>query len=789
MVDAVEQVDPLADQSGVAELHAMIERYRLLLESTTTVLFTAAVDGSLRRSESWERFTGQSASEYTGPDFGGFDVVHPDDRPELERRWMDAVSARGELVATYRLRDATGAYRRVRSTAVPVLEPDGTVREWVGVINDIEDDLGAREELARQGDLTTTITENATSALFLMDASGRPTYMNSAAVEMFGYTLDEISCAPLHDAIHHTRPDGTPYPLAECPIDRALPQARWVEPYEDLFVRKDGSFVRVRAAASPILRSGTPIGTVVEVQDVTVEHGLQAAVEESSRRAKFLAELSGALDERVTVRDRAERAVALLADRLGVRASIHLDAAHGIEWCAATTPPPPVSDHDVAAYAGSLDERSSGMAVRSADGDADVRFLSIVARGHDLGVLTVAIDSPTPGGLELDSFLEQIASRVGLALDNAQLFEWERKVSHTLQFGLLRGLTTRIDEVRLSYTYEPGSDSMEVGGDWYDVFRLTDGSIALVVGDVVGHGLDAATEMSLLRGAVRAFAIDAAPTEVLRRLDRLMSASQSGSMTSLAYALLDPSTSTVRYACAGHPPPLLLTASGETRLLWDGRSTPLGSASETHRVETEITLEPGDTFVLYTDGLIERRGETIDVGFRRLEEAAALSGPFDEGFARRLTEGLRTVSSHDDDACVLAARIEAPGGFVYELRAAPAELAPLRRQLVDWLASIGVGDDTSREVVLATSEAAANAVEHAYAMDGKGVTVVRAAAEGDEVHVVVRDHGTWQEPELPGDRGRGRFLMRTVMDDVRIEHDATGTIVRMRRRFARETRA
>jgi serine/threonine-protein kinase RsbW len=417
-----------------------------------------------------------------------------------------------------------------------------------------------------------------------------------------------------------------------------------------------------------------------------------------------------------------------------------------------------------------------------------VRFASIVARGRILGVLTVMSDPTTPGALGLDDqFLEEIASRLALALDNAQLFEWERTVSHTLQLGLLRGLSTRIDEIRVSYAYEPGNTSMEVGGDWYDVFRLSDGSIALVVGDVVGHGLGAATEMSLLRGAVRALAIDAGPAEVLRGLDRLMGMSQSGSMATLAYAVLDPTTSTVRYACAGHPPPLLLNSDGGTRLLWDGRSMSLGTALETRRVEASVTLEPGDTFVLFTDGLIERRGETFDVGIRRLEQAAASIGPFDAGFARRLTDALLATSDHDDDACVLAAKNDALDGFVHELRAATAELAGLRRELRSWLTSVGVGEEASRAVVLATSEAAANAVEHAYGMDGRGITAIRATLEADEVHIVVRDHGRWSEPGLPGDRGRGRFLMRTVMDHVNIEHDDTGTVVWMHLRFAPET--
>jgi PAS domain S-box-containing protein len=149
-------------------------------------------------------------------------------------------------------------------------------------------DLETAEELARrtglaienarlyqsvhyQSELTRTISDNAASALFMMDAGGRPTYMNPAAEAMTGYTLDEIREAPLHDAVHHTRLDGTPFPIEECPIDSALPRQRNLRPYEDVFVRKDGTFFPVLASASPIVDGGVPVGTVVEVRDITEE--------------------------------------------------------------------------------------------------------------------------------------------------------------------------------------------------------------------------------------------------------------------------------------------------------------------------------------------------------------------------------------------------------------------------------------------------------------------------------------------------------------------------------------
>lgn len=136
--------------------------------------------------------------------------------------------------------------------------------------------------------LAATIAQNTTAGLFMMDAQGRCTYMNPAAQAMIGYTLEEIRDRPLHDAIHHHHPDGRPYPIQECPIDRALPERNQVRGHEDIFIRKDGSFFPVLVAAEPIFRDGSPIGTVVEVRDVTEEKRAQQAMRESVERFEIV---------------------------------------------------------------------------------------------------------------------------------------------------------------------------------------------------------------------------------------------------------------------------------------------------------------------------------------------------------------------------------------------------------------------------------------------------------------------------------------------------------------------
>ncbi|MDQ3289881.1 MAG: CHASE domain-containing protein, partial [Bacteroidota bacterium] len=142
----------------------------------------------------------------------------------------------------------------------------------------------------RFNQLKQTITDNATAGLFMMDAKGYCTFMNPAAEAMVGYTLEEIQQKPLHNMIHHTRPDGTPFPLLECPIDRALPTNNSMRAHEDVFIRKDGTFFPVSCAASPIFEGGVPVSTVIEVRDITEEQKARIALEESEARFRNMAD-------------------------------------------------------------------------------------------------------------------------------------------------------------------------------------------------------------------------------------------------------------------------------------------------------------------------------------------------------------------------------------------------------------------------------------------------------------------------------------------------------------------
>lgn len=228
-----------------------------------------------------------------------------------------------------------------------------------------------------------------------------------------------------------------------------------------------------------------------------------------------------------------------------------------------------------------------------------------------------------PLGQDDVAFGEELAVRLGVALENAQLYEEQREIAVGLQVSLLPESIPELPGNRLAVRYRPGQHHMEVGGDWYDAFELPDGRLALAVGDVVGRGLSAAAAMGRLRTALAALAPDAErPAALLKRLDAFAGTVPGSQLTTLVYAMFSPHTGHLTYAAAGHPPGLVVYPDGITHWLMGGRSTPLRSVPDPVRNEAGAELPPGAKLLFYSDGLVERRGERIAAGLERLATAA-----------------------------------------------------------------------------------------------------------------------------------------------------------------------
>jgi phosphoserine phosphatase RsbU/P len=236
----------------------------------------------------------------------------------------------------------------------------------------------------------------------------------------------------------------------------------------------------------------------------------------------------------------------------------------------------------------------------------------------------------------------------------------EQEIAQHLQRSLLSGELPAADGLEVEVAYRPAEAGIEVGGDWYDAFWLEDEeSVGFVVGDVVGRGLEAAATMGQLRSAVRALAATGiGPAALLDALDAYASRHKVGQMATVVYAQLELASGRLIYACAGHPPPVLVGPDGPPRFLLGGRSTPLDIYTEDHqRADAGCVLSPGSSLLLYTDGLIERRSETLDEGMARLLEHLGQSRPAD-GLAGVLVDALYD-SDQGDDVCVLVACVGA----------------------------------------------------------------------------------------------------------------------------------
>jgi PAS domain S-box-containing protein len=236
----------------------------------------------------------------------------------------------------------------------------------------------------------------------------------------------------------------------------------------------------------------------------------------------------------------------------------------------------------------------------------------------------------------------------------------EQQIALQLQRSLLTGELPSGAGLEVEVAYHPADSGVEVGGDWYDAFWLEqEAVVALVVGDVVGRGIGAATTMGQLRSAVRALASTGlGPARLLQALDVYSRRYGVGQSATVVYLELDLASGAMRYACAGHPPPVIVAPGAAPRFAWEGRSVPLDAQHDEPepRDEAELELPPGGSVLLYTDGLIETRGRSLTVGMDRLlEQVAAHEGEPPGVLAAAVMDAVRT-DEQADDHCLLVAR-------------------------------------------------------------------------------------------------------------------------------------
>ena len=413
-----------------------------------------------------------------------------------------------------------------------------------------------------------------------------------------------------------------------------------------------------------------------------------------------------------------------------------------------------------------------------------VMIVPLRARDRTAGAITfVSAESGRTFDTSDLAFAEDLARRAALAIDNARLYRHEQDVAGALQKSLLPERLPQLPGMSMAARYLSGTEGVEVGGDWYDVMTIDAQRIALVIGDVAGRGLRAASAMGQLRVALRAYALEGhAPAEIVTRVNRLANTLPNGDMATLSLVVYDVTTGALESVSAGHPPAVVRSSDGRARMLDTAPGQPVGVLKAPPYQSCSDTLDPGSTLVLYTDGLVERRGEPLDHGLGRLMDAVA-NGPEDaDALCDHLSRELLGSDERPDDVAILVLCTAASLERVRLQLSAEVSSVAAARQAVKRLATrAGAAPEASFGVGVAVSEACANVVEHAYG-PGEAAFEVDADVAGGILRITVRDFGHWQAPRGEH-RGRGTALMQACMDAVERTTDARGTVVSMRRRL------
>ncbi|MET8830615.1 SpoIIE family protein phosphatase [Streptomyces sp. NPDC004610] len=549
---------------------------------------------------------------------------------------------------------------------------------------------------------------------YVVDEQGCILVSNEHAQRLLRRSGAELAGHDAHDLLHRG-PHGQPLPRTQCAMRRAFHTGGTAQADEDWFARGDGTLLRISWLVTPYALGDGRQGTLVVFHPAPApapgepaETGALPQLERLALLAETTTQLSTTLDVDEALARMAELIVPRLADWAIVDLITERDevwrtvVAHAEDGGVARRedlqgPMPPIPEDSplplsralrgVAStltgpqvYQGAPD---SGMAVEQrhlfeSTGIHSAAMVSLRSAREVLGAVTLGrAENPvafTPTDLSL---LEDIARRAGLALDNARLYQRQRAVAETMQKHLLPQMP-RVPDLRMAVRYQAAPDASQVGGDWYDAFRLSDGSTALVIGDVVGHDLEAAAGMAQIRNMLRAYAWSAhePPSRIVARLDEALQHITDVTMATLVFARIERGDGDgdhdgdgdrdragdrdghwrLSWTNAGHPPPLLISHDGVADYLTDGHGILLGAGADLPRTDATRTLPPGSTLVLYTDGLIEAPGHPLDEGLDRLRRhAAALAhrplGPFTDQLLHRVR-----YPENDDDVAVLALR-------------------------------------------------------------------------------------------------------------------------------------
>ncbi|MEU9834847.1 SpoIIE family protein phosphatase [Streptosporangium sp. NPDC048047] len=634
----------------------------------------------------------------------------------------------------------------------------------------------ANMEMARlrqhQARWRTALVDSLQEAFFVCDEDGAVVEINNAFTDVLGYGPEDLPYA----AVHPWWPDADADPEAHRQVAEAFSDLLGHDKggYTIPVIHRDGHRVWVSAsfnhAQDPDTGRRVVVGTF---RDVTAEHY-------AIQRESALASLSTALSRAVSLPEALAGALRELHDLW--RARCVLAAVFVGDEPVLTATDESLSWHGLSAeYRRAL----TGLRERSPLAPVADRTGMGVLLEHPDGPLALWVDlgghRPFTGEDQL--LLSLLAGYLAQGLVRAHQIDQQRETAIALQRAILG--PARLPE-GFAVRYEPASRPLEVGGDWYDTITLPDGRIGIVVGDCVGHGVEAAAVMGQLRSACRALLLqDASPARTLMALDHFAAGVPGARCTTAFCGVLDPETGLLTYSSAGHPPGILAHPDGTTHLLDGGRSIPLAARPGRTRPESETVIPARATLMLYTDGLVERRRHPLDAGIDRASRAVQDGRDVAvDDLATQVMSHLAPAGGYNDDVALLLYRHPTPLEMTFP--AESSQLAPVRRALRNWLTQCDLPAQTIQNVLVAAGEACANAIEHGHRHAPGDIVRLRAEAFVDNLRLTVADSGRWKlpRPEANAHRGRGVALMRAMMQQVTITPGPSGTTVDMLMRIA-----
>ncbi|MFE7928565.1 SpoIIE family protein phosphatase [Streptomyces sp. NPDC057456] len=546
------------------------------------------------------------------------------------------------------------------------------------------------------------VLEAIGAGAYLVDEQGRIVAVNSRAEQFLDRPAEDLLGHDAHDLLHRDA-HGHPLPRTQCRMRLAFHAGRTAQAEEDHFARGDGSVLPIAWLITPFDLRECAGSTLVlfharHPREADTRPEPAATLLPDLERLALLAATTTQLTSTLDVEEALRRLVTLVVPRLADWVIIDLITERDEVWRTVVVeaagdslvaheelqgPMPPVPEESpmplsralrgVAStlagpqtYQGPPD---SGIAVeqrRLFDATAihSAAIAPIRSTRAVLGALTLG-RARQPGDFNTADLplIEDIARRAGLALDNARLYQRQRKVAETMQNHLLPQMP-RVSGLQMAVRYLPAPDASQVGGDWYDAFSLSDGATALAVGDVVGHDLEAAAGMAQVRNMLRAYAwaLQEPPSRIVERLDEAVLHITDVTMATMILARVEETDEgrwKLSWTNAGHPPPLLISHDGLADYLTGGHGILLGTGVGKPRTDATAPLPPGSTLLLYTDGLIEEPGHTLDEGLQRLRQhAAALAHRPLTSFTDELLRRVRPAAN-DDDVALLAVRAPA----------------------------------------------------------------------------------------------------------------------------------